>query len=235
MVKQANIETHYIGIINSIFNWSSYNQMQKNEIVLTNNIWGRSCATADGFLIAKITTDSVYYDITPLLKSNHNYTVRKTINYLAKNNNIKTDYLNQIFQTKSGHIKKACLDNFSKYFNNNTESLLLADLKKSSTKDFHAEILSVLSINGSEKSNAALQKNAIKNIQNLVYYNYYITSKDYKFFLEQLKFYNRLKKDNTFSKKDFDMALENLELRIKLKFNAIDQLDALEKIDLLKQ
>lgn len=234
MINQKNIETHYNGVLGCAYNWNEYSVAQKNSIINYNNSWGRHCKSSDLLLLTPLSNDSIYYDITPYLKSEHNYLKRKTITYLHIHSKLKTETLNSLYQNKTYHLKKACLNSFKNQYNSGTEQLLLNDLKKESLADFHNEILSILYTKGSKSINKTLQKRTLLNNENANYYNFYITNKDYPFFTANLNFYKQLKSLPNLKSSDFYKILDHLEMRVKTTFSAVEQIEALEKIDELK-
>lgn len=232
--EDREIEKHLSAAVEIENNWTSYNSDYKKQIVQINNEWGRKSPSCDLTIIRCIEKDSFYYDITPFITSNETFVIRKSIDYLGANNQLTSKTLNLLYPINSYNIKYACLNQFSKHYNKQTEELLIKDLGKINNEILKDKILRTLIINGSEEINITMQKYARGSSENLIAYNFYSVQKGYPFFMKQIEFYESALAHKSLQKAESEKVLEHLEIQIKTNFGAEDQLLALKEIDRLR-
>ncbi|MFY0674271.1 MAG: M1 family metallopeptidase [Bacteroidia bacterium] len=234
LFESDKIEKHLIAAIEIESQWTFYNKEQKSNIVKANNKWGRKSTASDLLIIRCLTKDSVYYDITPLKTSAETYVLRKTIDYLGSHNQLNSKTLNELYPTNSYNVKHACLNQFSRIYNKQTETLLIKDFVSINNKTLEDKIIRVLITKGSADVNPVIQNYGRTSGENMFAYNFYAIEKGYDFFLNQISFYEETLAGSSLTKEDAKRVLSHLEIQVKTSFGAEEQILALKKIDNLK-
>ena len=125
MLAAEDIEMHRLAMAHLSSKWLELSELEKKQIVDINNNWKRTCVIGDMALLIKLKSESVYYDISPLLKSTNSMVLSNTIDYLEEKKQASKDVLLSFITEPTYLVKIAAAKGLENFYGNDVEQVLL--------------------------------------------------------------------------------------------------------------
>ncbi|MBI1184858.1 hypothetical protein GC194_11325 [bacterium] len=233
-VQSGDYRIHHEAVAFITKNWSSFTSDEKQQLVAANNLANRSQYESDAALLYAIKRDSVMYDVTPLLKSENTGVIALTVNYLARHNFLSKKQLLEYLSQASYLIKIETVIALGGLYDSEVETAVKAQLKYP-YYPLQKTICRLWAAKGSENINESFRQQVLHRPDLLQFYSEYLCGQSKAFVLNNLSLYQQMFLQKRIDKEDYESQLSTLSDMVKLHFDAVEQLDILNKIEQMMQ
>ena len=232
-LNSRNLETHQRSLNHFCDRWLKLTQQTKSHVIESQIQWGRKSPLADRTLIQALGTDSIYFDILPLLKTSNYPLMSMVIGYLDKHQQISEDQLSDLLELPSYMVKAAVIKASQKKYSKQLEAQIAQNLPSASSQ-VNRETATVFSINGSPRISKEFESITKKHPELLKYYATYLSRQNKTFIITKLPFFKVITAQNNIPLESVMKALYVLQEGIELNQSVADVQELLTEVEKLR-
>lgn len=232
-LASKNFESHQRSLehFNSV--WNELDKESKQKVVDSQINWGRESALADKTLLRTLNTDSLYFDVSPLLKSKDYPLISQTIMYMDKNGQLTERQILDFIELPSYSVKSASIAASEKVYSPKLESRIAKNLPYNSIYA-NQSAAQLFEKKGSEKINPVFKKIIQKQTSHLGLYASYLSRQKKDIIVRELDFLLELRSTGV-SSAIILSAINQLKAGIENYQTVIDTQELMDSIDIFEK